>query len=451
MVRIEIDAGNVLGPLEVWRQGIGQGGINWRPLPERMVDGVRRLGPRLIRIFIQEFFSVYPERDRFDWSRLDPYMDALARTGARVVAALTIKPPPLFPEIDAACWRPSDIGEWQRVVGELVRRYSVERPIVTHWEIGNEPDIGEDGGSPYLITDPRDYGEYYDFTVRAVLEAFPQARVGGPANAGLLNEPLPGLIRHCAQSGARLDFLSWHLYHSDPDLHAYQARVARRLAAELPRKPELMVTEWSTGFPGVPFAEQAFDARRAASVASSALAMRRAGLDAAFYYHLWDQVCYAEDFAPFFTEKGVANMVRHWNERPHRFGLFGVDGEARPQYFVFQMLSRLGEEELATVSGDRSIRVLAGRAEGGVAALAVNYSIDAPCDQVAAFRFSGLRPGVRKLSTYRIDGDCRWSSGGLELMPVEQRETFSPRDFECHARLPADSVTLVRLDEAEGN
>jgi hypothetical protein len=35
-----------------------------------------------IRIFIQEFFQVYPEHGRFDWSRLDRYMDALAKTGA---------------------------------------------------------------------------------------------------------------------------------------------------------------------------------------------------------------------------------------------------------------------------------------------------------------------------------------------------------------------------------
>lgn len=445
MVHVDIDAGAVEGPLDAWRQAVGQGGINSHPLPDCVVAGTRKLNPRLIRIFIQEFFSVYPERGRFDWSRLDPYMDALACTGARVVAALTTKPRPLFPEINASCWRPRDIGEWQQVVRKLVHRYSVEKPIVTYWEIGNEPDIGEDGGSPYRIVDPQDYGDYYSFTSRAILEAFPQAKVGGPANAGLLNEPLPGLIRYCRQTGARLDFLSWHLYHSDPDLHAYQVAVARRLAADLPHQPELMVTEWSAGFPGVSFAEQANDARRAASVAATALATRRAGLDAAFYYHLWDQVCDPEDFAPFFTEKGVANMVRHWNERPHRFGLFGVGGEVRPQYFVFQMLSRLGETQVAAVSDDRSVRVLAGRTAGNLAAIAVNYSIDESRDRVAAFRFAGLRSGLRQIAVYRIDRHCRWSSEELELLPVERRETFAPANFSCQVLLPANTVTLVRL------
>jgi hypothetical protein len=49
-------------------------------------------------------------------------------------------------------------------------------------------------------------------------------------------------------------------------------------------------------------------------MAGSILAMREAGLDRSFYYHLWDQICFPEDFTPFFSERGVANMVRHWNE-----------------------------------------------------------------------------------------------------------------------------------------
>jgi hypothetical protein len=66
------------GPLELWRHSIGHGGVNRQPLPDRVVRGTAQLKPRLIRIFIQEFFQVYPEHGRFDWSRLDPYMDALA-------------------------------------------------------------------------------------------------------------------------------------------------------------------------------------------------------------------------------------------------------------------------------------------------------------------------------------------------------------------------------------
>src|SRR5689334_9426342 len=96
-VDVHIDVETTQGPLEWWRHTLGHGGINAVSLPERVVEGVHKLQPRLIRIFLQEFFQIYPDHGRFDWHRLDPYMDALARTGAKIVAALTIKPPVLFP------------------------------------------------------------------------------------------------------------------------------------------------------------------------------------------------------------------------------------------------------------------------------------------------------------------------------------------------------------------
>jgi hypothetical protein len=156
---LDVDVRADEGPLELWRHGVGHGGVNSDPLPGRVVAGAAKLRPRLVRIFIQEFFRVYPEHGKLDWSRLDPYLDSFARTGAKVVAAITIKPKPLFPRIDATIWRPTDVSEWQRVIAAMVQRYSVDRPIVTHWEIGNETDIGENGGCPYLIPNPDDYLE----------------------------------------------------------------------------------------------------------------------------------------------------------------------------------------------------------------------------------------------------------------------------------------------------
>ena len=55
-VDVNVDAKPTGEPLEVWRHALGHGGVNWLPLPGPVVDGVRRLRPRLIRIFIQEFF-----------------------------------------------------------------------------------------------------------------------------------------------------------------------------------------------------------------------------------------------------------------------------------------------------------------------------------------------------------------------------------------------------------
>jgi len=457
---VTIDAADTQGPLETWRHALGHGGINPYPLPDPVVGGVRSLQPRYIRVFLQEFFAIYPEHDRYDWTLLDPYMEALAATGASVVAAITFKPRVLYPEIDHAIWRPNDVGEWQRLIAALVTRYSVERVIVTHWEIGNETDIGEDGGSPFLIPDPEDYAEFYRMTVEPILAVFPTAKVGGPAACWIDNEPLPGFLAHCQRTGIQLDFISWHLYSDSPARHALGVQRAKELIAGIPgTRPELFITEWAKGFPHVLDAEgrstghplsvedMAFESRVAAITAASALAMLEAGVDWAFYYHIWDQACDPEAFRPFFTAKGVSHMVRHWNEVPHRFGLFGVGAEVRPQFFAFKLLGQLGSERLGATSDNETLQVLAGRDDGVQSTLIVNYGEAGSDDSIVELDHQHVAPGRKLITMYRIDNDHRWDSDTLEMHPVERRETFTEGAFRCQVWVPRDSVALVRIED----
>jgi hypothetical protein len=483
-VDVFVETQERLGALEWWRHALSHGGINRLPLPERVVEGLAKLKPRLIRIFVQEHFNVYPERGRFDWSLMDPFMDALAGTGAKVVAAITIKPKVLYPKVDHSIWRPTDWSEWQRVIREMVKRYSVDRQIVSHWEIGNETDIGENGGSPYLIPDPKKYLEYYTNTIKAVLDAWPAAKVGGPAACWVDNEPLPGLVKLCRETKTQLDFISWHLYSDDASRHALGVEKGKELLRDWPGpRPEMFVTEWSKSFDKLSYEDLAFDPRRAAIIAACALAMTEAGVDWSFYYHVWDQTFYSEPFRPFFSEAGIHMMETHWNKVPHRFGFFGVGEEVRPHYFVYQMLSRLGDERVsAKVEGD-GLRVLAARGDGHVAVMVVNEGASAlkyrSTEQEASYQsnkndvipstslgaglryaqddryggrvvtthFSRLKHGRKMLTVYRIDEGQRWDAGTLELAPVEKREVWTSDEFHCQVYLPGDSVGMVKLEE----
>ncbi len=444
--QVFIDAGASTGPLEMWRHTLGHGGINTLPLPARVVEGARKLQPRLIRIFLQECFAFYPAQGRFDWSLLDPYMDSFARTGAQLVVAITFKPPVLYPKVDETIWQPNDVRAWQQVVFELVKRYSVDRQLVTYWEIGNETDIGEMGGCPYLLQDPDDYLTYYRLTTQAILDAFPAAKIGGPAAAGVGNEPLPGLIERCRQTGTQLDFVSWHLYSDDSRRHVAGIEKVKAALQGFPgKRPEMLVTEWNNSFPPVSLEELAFEPRRAANLAVSLLAMREAGLDWSFHYHLWDQVFYPEPFQPFFSPQGLHGMEVHWNEIPHRFGLFGVGEEVRPQYFVYWMLSRLGEEEIAAQTDESDLRVVAGRRDGEVGVFLVNFNPQTARDLVITAQFANLTPGNKILTTYRIDDRCRWSNEQIEMIPVERRAVTTGSEFRCQVYAPADSVLLLTL------
>jgi xylan 1,4-beta-xylosidase len=445
---IRIDTTDSQGAYEWWRHTIGHGGINSLPLPDKVIAGSKKLMPRLVRTFIQQYFDIYPEHGQFDWSILDPYMDSLAATGGKVVAAITIKPKVLFPNIDQYDVMPNDSKEWQHVIYELVKRYSVERPIVTYWEIGNEPDIGENGGCPYYFRTAEQYNEFYRMTIEPILAAFPAAKVGGPALANAASELMVELIKYCRENTLQLDFVSWHLYNSDPLEHKlWVEKIKGYLSVDYgtyPR-PEMLITEWNNMFDALSIEELAYSPERAAMAAAGIMAMMDAGLDYSFYYHVWDQANYIHEFEPFFAD--VSIMTKHWNEVPHRFGLFGVEGEVRPQYFVYQMFSRMGEEKLRAHCEDNHLWVQAARMKGQISVMAANYSTSSSRDLIVNLEFEHLAPGRRMLKVYRIDDKRSWSSEELELIPVEQREIDAPGKFMFQIYSPNDSVTMVTLSE----
>jgi hypothetical protein len=204
------------------------------------------------------------------------------------------------------------------------------------------------------------------------------------------------------------------------------------------------VTEWSKGFDRVSVEEMAFDPRRAAAAAACMVAMTEAGLDWSFYYHLWDQTAYAEEFKPFFEKPQI--MYRHWNEVPHRFGLFGVEGEVRPQYGVYRLLGMMEGRRLKVDPPEQDLWVLAGLQADVPSVLIANYGRPTSQDRVVTLKFSHLLPGRRKLSTLRIDREGAWRSATSVMPAAERREVDVEAEFSCQIYSPADSVALVRLE-----
>lgn len=464
IVDIELDAAQGRGPLHAWRHSVGQGGVNPLPLPPKVLEGVKRLRPRLVRVFLQEFFFVYPGHFTYDWSRLDPFLDSFAATGAKIVADLTIKPRALFPQVDATIWKPQNVVEWQKLLYELVTRYSVERPYITHWELGNETEIGELGGCPYLINDPRDYVEFYAMLAQPILAACPTAKIGGPAMCVLERNPLPELVRRCRETGLPLDFISFH-YYSDDDriVLRWLDYIEANLAGWDRARPEVFLTEWNRNFytlPGAPnrrfpwrnerdvsVYEMYYEPRRAALAAAALMTMLDAPLDGSFFYNIVDQVLYPDTWRPWFSEPGLRLLTERCNDLPLRMNLFGYNQEVDPTYFVYQMVGQLGSEKLAATCPDPQVRVCAGLDGPTLAVMVANLDPSPQAERLVEITFHRLPPGNRRLTVYRIDEQRRWNEDSLDLLPVEVREVFTLDDFCTQLWLPRDSVLLLRLED----
>lgn len=369
-VNLAADFSRTEGEWSMTRFTVGQGGLQSDPMIALNIKEVRELHPRIIRLFVGEYYRMLPARGKYDWTKLDRELHAIRATGARPAMALTMKPPLLFPKVDHDVVHPNDYGEWERLIEALVRHCQEQKFDVALWEIGNEPDIGESGGTPYRFKVDKDYTTYYTRTVAAIRRVDPRAQVGGPAVANARSSLVAALIEHCATQRVPLDFISWHLYSNSPVDHA--ANIARQ-REKLARFPELKgvktyISEWNMDLTK-PNLSPGF---QPAFVIETIRRFAEDGLDMASYYHIRDCFVDPADF-DWMSPKGLDFMAHWWNTMPQYSALFDHHGRVRPAWYAFRLLSRF-EGPRVPVEGET----------GGIRAIAVR---EASRQHVLVWRF----------------------------------------------------------------
>src|SRR5256885_13444855 len=111
-VTLKVDLANPGNPLNIDHIALGQGGLSDDSIWCNRIPEIRALHPRLIRLFIQEYFDVMTESDRYNWSTLDPAVDAITEAGATPLMTIAIKPHALFPKWDETITDPTDYAAW---------------------------------------------------------------------------------------------------------------------------------------------------------------------------------------------------------------------------------------------------------------------------------------------------------------------------------------------------
>jgi xylan 1,4-beta-xylosidase len=348
-----------LGAIEMEKMALGQGGLSVEPMWENRAAEVSALQPAIIRLFVQEYFDLVPEPGKYHFTDLDRSVDLIRRTDATPLMSLCFKPRLLFPQIDQDVVEPNDYAQWQELIFELVKHYQENGKAIRYWEIANEPDIGEDGGCPYRFK-PESYLRYYTKTAAAIRRADPTARVGGPALAYWRSPILPALLQFCSTNGAPLDFVSWHIYSSDPKAVRATITGVKELLKSYPDlKVETFLDEWNMDLTNPPL-----DPRfQPCYVAEVIWNMKEAGLDYSCYYHIRDYYVDYARFSRFMSPQGTAFMARWWNRMPQFDGLFDYQNTVRPAYFTFKLLSRLRGERLRVQSAHSAIHGFASHDE----------------------------------------------------------------------------------------
>lgn len=151
------------------------------------------------------------ENMRHEFSALDVLLKLLYKNGTQPYFSYGYMPEILQPEDGDFRSAPTDFEAWKQLCSDIARHYEARGwPLAAH-EIWNEPDLG----TTFYNGTWEDFIRMYDYGVRGIREANPDATVGGMSlafagNAG--QAKINQFLIHVAENELPMDFLSYHNY-----------------------------------------------------------------------------------------------------------------------------------------------------------------------------------------------------------------------------------------------
>ncbi len=368
----------------------------------------------------------------YSFFNADRIVDFLLSIGMRPFVELSFMPvvlasgPETVFSYHANVTPPADPRAWAELIGRLaehwVERYG--RDEVRRWpfEVWNEPNL-----RAFWAGTQADYFELYRHTVTALKAVDAAIPVGGPSTAA--NAWVEEFLDFCAREGLPADFVSTHHYPNDPlwsekqDTESELAGGRRGILAEWTRAAQrqargkpLYYTEWNASSnPRYPRQDEPY---AAAFVVKTVL--EAAGLVDCYSY--WT-------FSDLFEEGYFPSVPFHGG-----FGLLNLHGIPKPTYRAFELLYRLGEEQLPVEGVHETVDAWAVRRGDSLMVLLTNHALPR-----------------QPIETRRVRVE-------LEGAP-EPRAAWVERIDERHANAKAswqelgepeypDNATLARLEEA---
>jgi xylan 1,4-beta-xylosidase len=359
---------------------------------------------------------------------------------------------------------PADPSAWaeliRRLVSHWVERYGLDEVRRWYFEVWNEPNL-----SAFWAGSREDYFELYRHTVEAIKGVSAELRVGGPATAA--NAWLPEFLDFCDRKGLPADFVSTHHYPNDPlwsvaqdtesELAGGRRGALREWAGEARRQVggrPLLYTEWNASSnPRYPRQDEPY---------AAAFAVKSA-LDVA---NLVDAYAYWT-FTDLFEENYFPSLPFHGG-----FGLLNLHGIPKPTYRAFELLHRLGDEQVPLEGEHDTVDAWAVRGPDGLTLLLTNHALLRQPISAQRVRLElEEAPTPRAVTLERIDHEhanakAAWEAlgrpeylDGAQMAQLEEasRLIASPHGWQQDGRtvrleveLPPHAVAALTVQWAEG-
>ena len=337
---------------------------------------------------------------------------------------------------------PKHIEEWDNLIYKLVShwvdRYGIEEVAQWYFEVWNEPNLSE-----FWKGTQKEYFKLYQHTAIAVKKVNALLRIGGPATAK--SGWIPEFLDFCTARKVPVDFITTHHYpndmpgeegkdnltqlaHSHCNLLTEEAVKARVESRGLP----LFYTEWSSS--SDPF-DELHDMPYAASFIVKTI-MQATGVADGYSY--WT-------FSDIFEENYLSSVPFHGG-----FGLVNIYGVPKPAFRAFEMLHRLGTEQLIVSGKHATVDVWVVKSPKIVHLIVTNWAL--PGHTIAAEKVRialGSLPPVKKAYLERIDDV--YANARTEWLKMGRPDSLSPMQvliLEAVSVLTKKNIDINNNDEA---
>jgi xylan 1,4-beta-xylosidase len=453
----------------------------------------------------------------YDWTIVDHIFDTF--TGSRIKPlvelgfmpkALSTHPEPYrhnFPQdpvnsmYTGWAYPPKDYQKWSKLIFQFVShlrsRYGDEALKSWLWEVWNEPDIGYWKGSP------EEFLKLYDFSVDAVLRAFPDAKIGGPDTTGAASPSAAEFLRlfleHCThqknyangKTGTRVDFVSFHPKGSPKWVndHVQMGLAAQLLSIQKGFEIVASVPEWRR----IPMVLGEWDPEGCAACSAQQNPQNSYRNGPLYACYTAEALSRTLELAgqEHISLKGVVTWAFEFEDQPYFAGFreLATNGIDKPVLNAFRMFGLLGQERIAATSsgalriaevlssgvrGPADVNVIATRSQPEIAILVWNYHDDdlAASPTPVDLLVKGL-PKDRSwalIEHFRVDAEhsnsyAEWKemgspqaptaleyqqlerAGQLQLLGSPNWQEVQDGSAHLHFVLPREAVSLIRISQ----
>ena len=148
---------------------------------------------------------------------------------------------------------PKDYHKWARICEHIIMHYTEGwadgyRYDMEYWEIWNEPDgkLDDDPHKPTWGGTKAEFFEFFSVAAKHLKARFPNLKIGGPAMAFRYYDWLDEFLDYISSNDVPLDFYSWHVYNTYPEITEELAFMIReKLDRAGYKNAESIINEWN--------------------------------------------------------------------------------------------------------------------------------------------------------------------------------------------------------------